>query len=857
MNNKMILMLTRLKIPEPRRDYIIREKLFSKLDKINEYKVTLVKGGAGAGKTTLITSFVKERGIKNLRWISFDESCNNIFIFWSYFIEAIGEYLGESREEFVSIHDSNIKKDNIEKLITLLINKLEWEKDIYITFDDFYYITDDFLLSTIEFFLNNSPSNIHIIIITRYEPNLYLAALSMEGSLLIIDEEDLKFSLNDGVKFLNNTLKLSLDEDTANYISEVSEGWIGGMQLIATAKVGNIKKEISKLNLNNKLLGEYLTKEIYEFLDEEEKRFLVFTSMLSYFNEEICNRLLDDIRYNKILNKFMEKNILIICIDEESGIYRYHNILKEYLIGRFNELSRKIKLEYHKKVAYILKDIGDYKEAIHQLILGRNYEEAMKLILEQPENITLFSYVDRMPISSIIENPDFSYQSFFYHYVNMEFNKCRELYSRLEENISEDLRYSAFRLSNLLIEDNLKIDDSSIMSISEIHRLPLKDITKAFILIKDASFLCINCKYKETLEYIEEAISYSKSFSNSYIDFFAFSIKSYIFEEMGEFNKCIEFYEEMEKIKGKDEKSFMLSISFYIGITGVYLKQMDIKSAKKSLESVNRNFSEASLSLDRAYKYNLAEYKFIIGEYEEAMVLLRELMNMESYKNTLYISLILNYVFKKNKLSGEYIEEFINSYETIEEKYKTLESKLLYVNILYSKGKVEEGIKLVDEILSYSRRNKIKIKIVQASLCKIKIIYDNKGNKREVINLFREAIFYSYENKILQPYYLQDETVVKVIKEYNNELYSSLNVREKLHYKEVLKICKIGSQTILSEREMDVLNEIAKGASNKEIAETLCISLATVKSHIINIYGKLQVNNRVSAIEAAKNLGIW
>lgn len=284
MNNKMILMLTRLKIPEPRRDYIIREKLFSKLDKINEYKVTLVKGGAGAGKTTLITSFVKERGIKNLRWISFDESCNNIFIFWSYFIEAIGEYLGESREEFVSIHDSNIKKDNIEKLITLLINKLEWEKDIYITFDDFYYITDDFLLSTIEFFLNNSPSNIHIIIITRYEPNLYLAALSMEGSLLIIDEEDLKFSLNDGVKFLNNTLKLRLDEDTANYISEVSEGWIGGMQLIATAKVGKIKKEIRRLNLNNKLLGEYLTKEIYEFLDEEEKRFLVFTSMLSYFN---------------------------------------------------------------------------------------------------------------------------------------------------------------------------------------------------------------------------------------------------------------------------------------------------------------------------------------------------------------------------------------------------------------------------------------------------------------------------------------------------------------------------------------------------------------------------------------------
>ncbi|HBW35985.1 MAG TPA: helix-turn-helix transcriptional regulator [Desulfosporosinus sp.] len=53
---------------------------------------------------------------------------------------------------------------------------------------------------------------------------------------------------------------------------------------------------------------------------------------------------------------------------------------------------------------------------------------------------------------------------------------------------------------------------------------------------------------------------------------------------------------------------------------------------------------------------------------------------------------------------------------------------------------------------------------------------------------------------------------------------------------------------------MEVLREITRGASNNEIAERLCISMATVKSHIINIYGKLQVNNRVAAIEAAKHL---
>lgn len=60
----------------------------------------------------------------------------------------------------------------------------------------------------------------------------------------------------------------------------------------------------------------------------------------------------------------------------------------------------------------------------------------------------------------------------------------------------------------------------------------------------------------------------------------------------------------------------------------------------------------------------------------------------------------------------------------------------------------------------------------------------------------------------------------------------------------------------LTEREMDVLRLIAKGYSNKEIAEELIMTVNTVKTHIKNIYGKLQVNRRVQAVEKAKKLKI-
>jgi LuxR family maltose regulon positive regulatory protein len=59
-----------------------------------------------------------------------------------------------------------------------------------------------------------------------------------------------------------------------------------------------------------------------------------------------------------------------------------------------------------------------------------------------------------------------------------------------------------------------------------------------------------------------------------------------------------------------------------------------------------------------------------------------------------------------------------------------------------------------------------------------------------------------------------------------------------------------------SERELEVLQLIAQGLTNPEIAAKLCISLNMVKVHTRNMYGKLGVNNRTQAGTRAKALGI-
>jgi LuxR family transcriptional regulator, maltose regulon positive regulatory protein len=60
----------------------------------------------------------------------------------------------------------------------------------------------------------------------------------------------------------------------------------------------------------------------------------------------------------------------------------------------------------------------------------------------------------------------------------------------------------------------------------------------------------------------------------------------------------------------------------------------------------------------------------------------------------------------------------------------------------------------------------------------------------------------------------------------------------------------------LSVRELDVLQLITRGASNREIAQELVLSVDTVKRHVYNIFSKLGVKNRIQAVARARALGL-
>lgn len=91
----------------------------------------------------------------------------------------------------------------------------------------------------------------------------------------------------------------------------------------------------------------------------------------------------------------------------------------------------------------------------------------------------------------------------------------------------------------------------------------------------------------------------------------------------------------------------------------------------------------------------------------------------------------------------------------------------------------------------------------------------------------------------------------------NNSEEKNIYIDKLIHsFKANLKQNIAETTAPLKTREIEILKLIQDGASNSEISEELFISINTVKTHILNIYAKLDVHSRTKAVARAKELNL-
>lgn len=853
MKGSMPILSVKVKIPEPRKNYVLRKQLNEQLMGIVNHKVTVVKGGAGSGKTTLLSILIKEEKLKNVKWISMDKNMNNLFVFWKYVLEVTKTFFGEDQESFESCFDGNIQEEMMWQMIAMMLNQLDQEEQIILVWDDFHFIKDQELLATVSFFIENMPDNLHLVLACRELSDLYLGTLSLENQLLLIEGEDLRMSEVESRDFLQKTLQLAKNEREMRSIVAGSNGWIGGLQLMAIAAKNQGTPAMLQANASTKVIYDYISNEIFCYLEEQEKDFLKKTGLLPYFNQQICEEYVPQYDFKAMMRSILDKNLFVMSIDEEKQEYRYHGILRDYLLEGIKDEKKRYAL--YNKSATIYYELGDYDTSIEQLFAAGAYERIMNQLMTMPQNAVNFTYMMQVPMPYILKNMNFAYQYLFCYYGSSDMSQCQIIYDYIMDHLKtckESNMYTVFESFRLLLDMKCRVEDESYVALEQLEKMPLNEVTKACILIKEANILYFTNDIEKALFYLKQAEKIYERTGNIYIHGFILVTLTQILEDCGELMQALGYYKQMEKYI---EKMHGLKVTYYLGRAGIYTKQLNRKAASETLNVTKGLINKNSGNSHYAYLYTLAELSYGLEENEKAEALLAKIQKTEIFKNLSLSARLLRFII----LKGNHIEfksYFMQNYEQSAALVKNMEIELLYGDLLYNQGEYRRAIEVNKELVAMARKVHNKLKIVEGNLQRVRFLIEQTGEKREILDAFIEAMVYAYEEQMGLPIWFEKTTVKEVMEREKKHLQKSLGEAAVIFIKEHLDCFNMQMEATreekgledLTDRECEVLEEMKQGFTNKEIADHLCISLATVKTHLINIYSKLEVKNRIEAI---------
>jgi LuxR family maltose regulon positive regulatory protein len=236
------LLMPKLQLPPLQRSLLPRQHLQDLLDKSLEYKVTLVTGPAGSGKTTLMNQWITARGARAdfppVACITLDEGDNDPIRFWRYVIAACQRFRpGSGKEALELLLAQRLPPFKpLDMVPTVLLNELsQLERPGVLILDDFYVINAPAVTEAFSFFIEHVPASLHVIILIRGDASFPVARLRARNELLDIYPPHLGFSLEETGAFFEQELACTLSPRILRQIHERLEGWPTGLRLLARA----------------------------------------------------------------------------------------------------------------------------------------------------------------------------------------------------------------------------------------------------------------------------------------------------------------------------------------------------------------------------------------------------------------------------------------------------------------------------------------------------------------------------------------------------------------------------------------------------------------------------------------------
>jgi ATP/maltotriose-dependent transcriptional regulator MalT len=381
----MPILATKLYAPPRRSRIVLRPRLNERLTEGLERRLTLVSAPAGFGKSTLVAEWVADCGLP-VAWLSLDEDDAEPIRFLSYLVEALRTVRPGVGEGLLASLGS-AQPPPVEATLTPLVNELAaLPADVVLVLDDYHSVDGSPADEAVAFLLDHRPSRVHVTIATREDPALPLARWRAGAELSEIRAADLRFTPDESAAFLNQVMELGLSTGDVSALETTTEGWVAGLQLAAISLRGHADaaRFIRSFSGTNRFVLDYLVEEVLARQPPAVSEFLLRTSIL----DRLCGPLCDAVTLDPVtpgqqtVEQLERSNLFVVPLDGERRWYRYHHLFRDLLRQRLGQSeSDAVVNELHGRASRWYEDNGFDLEAFRHAAAGHDIERAERLVM--------------------------------------------------------------------------------------------------------------------------------------------------------------------------------------------------------------------------------------------------------------------------------------------------------------------------------------------------------------------------------------------------------------------------------------------------------------------------------------------
>ena len=885
---------TKLYMPPIQTNRVNRPRLLEHLAPTPNTKLILISAPAGYGKTTLVIEWLNQLNDVQSCWVSLDEDDSDAQQFFQYMLAAIRPFLGTKSTlgEMLQFGQPQSYRGLVKAFVS---DVATISHPFCLVLDDYHTVDSADVDAAVAMLLDWMPPQMMLVLTSRSDPGFPISRLRVRGQLIELRADQLRFTEAEAAQFLQQAMGLLLTTDQIAALENRTEGWIAGLQMAALSMqqraTADLDQFVANFTGSHRFVIDYLVEETLLHQPDAVRTFLLATAVLERLNGPLCAAVTQMSDAQEMLESLERKNLFVVPLDEQRHWYRYHHLFADVLQAHTRAKQPELTIMSHQRASrWFAKQNVRHKAIDHALaasdfeLAAEQIELAWRNMDRSFQEMKWLKWVQTLPDTLVRTRPVLSAG---YGWALLDTGQFAAAESRLQdaehwlENPSSDMvvadkrEFEALPATLSAARAYLAYGKGDMASTKQYAQKTLALLPADDHFYRGIPTVTLGMAQRAEGEMLAAADSFDLAIGHFLrADNLLFAVGGMlglaeIKVRLGRLIEAIEISEQALQLIAQREKPLFRSIAMlHRNLCQIFCEQGNLETAWHHLnQSAKQSEQAGEPEGEHQHEVAKATLAWAAGDFaaaeehlDRASAIYRlgrmaEYAPIEAIKCRIWLaqgelSRAQDWATRHN-LSATDKPAFLREYEhlTLARLY------IAYYRRNKERTLLEDTFSLLNRLLQSARAGKRTESEIECFLL-LALAEDAQGNRQDALTHLANSLRLAQPQGYMQLFVREGAPLADLLKTaVSHNIAPNYAARLLSAFGETV----VQQQPLvdpLSERELEILQLIAAGLKNKEIATQLFISLNTVLYHNKNIYGKLGVRKRTVAVSKARELGL-